>query len=98
MNDTTEPPILQVGLSQNNSFKSDSQTSTTIGPLRMLTSNSKTLIIGNSTDNLQTLTMTLPQNKIDVRITTYDERTIWFDPLGNDLSKYILIMSFEKVM
>ena len=93
----SEPPILQVGLSQNNIFRVGGQNTSTVGPLYMFWSNNKTLITGTSTDSLQTLTLTLPQNQINVRLVTYDEKTLWIDSNGNDIVKYILIMSFEKV-
>ena len=63
----------------------------------MFWSNNKTLITGTSTDSLQTLTLTLPQNQINVRLVTYDEKTLWVDLFNQDIVKYILIMSFEKV-
>ena len=98
LTNSTEPPILQIGLSQNNIFKIGGQTTNTIGPLYMLWSSNKTLITGTSTDTLQTLILTLPQNQITIRLVTYDEKTLWLDANGNDLLKYILIMTFEKVL
>lgn len=89
-------PILQVGLSQNNTYAIGNQISNTIGPLCLSWVN-RPIITGTSTDTLQTLRMFLPQNFINVRLVTYDERTLWIDFNTFDILRYILIMTFEKV-